>query len=116
MRELWQLMELGGLGVLAILATWQTVVTWNRGTLFERPRAWAQARQGLLGELLLCPLCLSHWIAGFWISWIYLYLYVTRALPLWHLLLWPLCVLAVTRMAVIAHDFLYKTENYEEKE
>ena len=116
MRELRQLMELGVLGVLAILATWQTIVTWRSGTLFERPRAWAQARPGLLSELLLCPLCLTHWIAGFWVSWICLYLHVTRALPIWQLLLWPPCVLAVTRMVVTAHDLLYKTENFERRE
>ena len=107
--------ELCVLGVLAFLGTWQTIVTWRSGTLFEKPRAWTQARQGLLSELLLCSLCLTHWIAGFWVSWVYLYLHVTRALPIWQLLLWPLCVAAVTRMVVTAHDLLYKTENFERR-
>lgn len=48
-----------GLVVLAMLRAW------FMGSIFEYRRSYYQARGGLLGELLSCPLCLSYH-AAFW--------------------------------------------------
>jgi hypothetical protein len=105
------LVELVILAPFAALATWQTVETWAQGSIFERPRAWMQARQGLLSDLLLCAYCLSHWVAAAWA--ILVFVYVSRCTITWELMLLPMYTAAIARMAVAAHDFIHKTRNFE---
>jgi hypothetical protein len=45
------------------LVTWQVVEIWHHSQLFAGRRASLQVRSGLLAELLLCPFCLSVWVA-----------------------------------------------------
>jgi len=95
--------------VLAALATCQAVEVFHHGSLFAPARArafrWSTCDGPrplrLAGELLLCPFCLSHWVAaamvilvglGCLVSWVY-------ALPVW----W----LAVTRGANLCNDLLH---------
>jgi hypothetical protein len=104
------IVELALLAPFAALATWQTVETWAQGSIFERPRAWMQARPGLLSDLLLCEYCLSHWVAAAWT--ILVFVYVSRCTPTWELVLLPMYVAAIARMAVAAHDVVHKTRNF----
>lgn len=98
---------------VAALATLQTVETWAHGSIFERPRAWSEAHQGLLYDLVLCEYCLSHWAAGFWS--LFPFLYVTRLEPTWELVLLPMYVPAVARLAVTIHDRLHGSRNFVKK-
>jgi hypothetical protein len=56
--------------VVAALATWQAVEVWHHGSLFADIRAKAELRAdaagfgGWLARLLLCPFCLSVWVAA----------------------------------------------------
>lgn len=47
--------------LLLVLAGSQVVETWRHGSLFADQRSIWSARGGLLGELLNCMFCLSHW-------------------------------------------------------
>jgi hypothetical protein len=49
--------------IVAALATWQAVEIWRHSILFADQRATWEARGGRLAELLLCPWCLSVWVA-----------------------------------------------------
>lgn len=53
--------------VVAALAAWQAVEVWHHGSIFAswraRVEAWpGEGVRGWLGELLLCPFCLSVWV------------------------------------------------------
>lgn len=49
--------------VVIALATWQAVEIWHHSSLFAGPRARVELWDGKLAELLLCPFCLSVWVA-----------------------------------------------------
>jgi hypothetical protein len=50
--------------VLVTFATFYVLLAWQRGSIFERPRAYLQAREGgFLADWLTCTLCLS-WVAA----------------------------------------------------
>lgn len=48
---------------VAALATWQAVEVWHHGSLFAGPRAALEVKSGFWARLLLCPFCLSVWVA-----------------------------------------------------
>lgn len=50
------------LGV-ASFAAWQGTETLTHGSIFDRPRAYLEARGGFWGDLVGCSFCLSHWVA-----------------------------------------------------
>ena len=104
------------LAPLLALATWQTVETWRHGSLFFKARDFTRkqvltsrfAVVRLVGELLNCPFCLPHWVAG---------LYVGLLLPQlsenfsWFLVgWWWLLSLAVTRLSQVGNDVMKGAE------
>jgi len=51
--------------IVAALATWQIVEIWHHSKLFANPRSVVEMWDNWLGELLVCPFCLSQWVALF---------------------------------------------------
>lgn len=49
---------------VASLAVASTSYTITRAGIFEPVRAWIEAKSGKLGELMRCPYCIGHWLAG----------------------------------------------------
>ena len=49
--------------VISFLAAWALTETARHGTILERPRAWLEARGGLIAEWISCGFCFSHWAA-----------------------------------------------------
>ena len=49
--------------LIMALATWQAVEIWNHGSIFASFRARIELWNDKLGTLLLCPFCLSVWVA-----------------------------------------------------
>lgn len=45
------------------LAVWQAVEVWHHGSIFAGCRQRVECRADWLGSLLLCPWCLSVWVA-----------------------------------------------------
>lgn len=89
--------------ILSGLAGAQLIDTWINGTIFRKLRAiperWQQGRFPMryVGELALCPRCLSHWVS------IPLVALVCAA---WgidpHLLTWPVLWLGSTAVSRLA--------------
>ncbi len=49
--------------LIAALATWQAVEVWHHSLLFAGARASLELEDGFFVQLLLCPFCLSVWVA-----------------------------------------------------
>lgn len=49
--------------IVAALATWQIIEIWHHSLLFSRPRSIVEMWDSKLGELLVCPWCVSPWVA-----------------------------------------------------
>lgn len=88
--------------LVAVLASWQVVETYENGSLFARIRAWADANheRSLVAELLWCMFCFSHhppYLLWIWIFVAWLYRdgvgYWMQIVPLW---------LATTRLVQLA--------------
>lgn len=88
--------------LLCGLATWQIVEIWRHGSIFSRARmraeALAQSNSAfhLLGELLICPFCLSVWVG-----------FITYGL--WCVPFANLIVVgfSISRLANLGNDFAY---------
>ena len=85
---------------VAALANWQAVETYHHGSIFARNRAYWEVRGGLVGELLACPFCLSHW-TGMVIA-VFVFELYPRDTP--GLLLLPVYWLAVVRLSQFFND------------
>lgn len=48
----------------SVMSAWALTEVIHHGTLFERPRAWLEARGGLFDEWINCAFCMSHWTAA----------------------------------------------------
>ena len=88
--------------LFASFANAQFVDTWINGTLFKSarkiPERWQKGRfpMSFIGELVLCPRCLSHWTS---IPWLALLCWSQRIMP--DPILWPamwLATVAGTRL------------------
>lgn len=82
----------------ASLATMQIVETWRHGSIFAGARAEVEARTGFFAELLTCPFCLSHWVAGGAV----VVCLLAQSVHPW--LMFPVWAFAVTRAAQLLHD------------
>lgn len=49
--------------IIAALATWQIIEIWHHSLLFASWRSTVENWTSKLGELLVCPFCLSPWTA-----------------------------------------------------
>jgi hypothetical protein len=88
--------------VIATFANCAVIEAVHHGEIFARVRAWFEAREGFLSELVGCPFCFSYWTS-----------LPLLLLCLWHVLtlyqlpaLIPLA-LAVTRMSNLLNDVLH---------
>jgi hypothetical protein len=94
--------------LVAALATWQLVDIIRHAAIAAPIRLWAQAaadsggRWAFVGKLLLCPYCLSHWVAAAFV--------LALASPLSPVLKLIALTLAVTRLANIGNDLLKNIE------
>jgi hypothetical protein len=106
--------------LIAALATWQIIEIWRHSTLFSSARATVELWPGKLGELLMCPWCLSVYCACFclfvlslptdWtVSWLHPWL---NFIP-WFLWLGTafaklvIGAFAVSRLANLANDYFH---------
>jgi hypothetical protein len=87
--------------IIAALAVWQIVEIWHHSSLFASWRAKVETQQDRwYGELLLCPFCLSLWVA----------VLVTLGLVVldyWHLGSVILGSFAVARLANLGNDLTH---------
>lgn len=89
------------------LATWQAVEIWHQGSIFASVRARLELKTGWLIELLLCPFCLSPWVAC--VLWIWLWLATfTLSVRVEGLVAAPVYALAASRLANLANDLSKK--------
>lgn len=90
--------------VVLFLATNQAVEIWHHSSLFARLRARLEMLDGSVGlgkvwqaliDLLLCPWCLSVWVAlGWYLAW-----------SMYPPVRWLMYALAISKAANIAADF-----------
>jgi hypothetical protein len=89
--------------LIIALANWQAVETFKHGSIFEKPRAWLEARGGFISDLLLCAFCLSHWTG---LLLVVLHLYDINT---------PAYVLSAIRVSQLLHD-LFHSKNRIQKD
>ena len=93
---------------IAVLATWQIIEIWHHSLLFAGARARVELWENKLGELLVCPFCLSPWVAA--LSVIVLLVPAWLQLSGWYILtthiIWY--AFAVSRLANICNDITRK--------
>lgn len=101
---------------LAALATWEIIEIWRHSSLFQNWRARVDIMQlDFVRELLMCPFCLSPWVAGL-ILWT-LKLAELMQPGFWQsMITWPIAAFAVARLANlfndVTHDFC-RTPRYD---
>lgn len=83
--------------VVAALATWQIIEIWHHSSLLAPLRARTEMWTGKLGELLVCPFCLSPWVA-------ILCIVCLRVTEAW-LASWVVYAFAASRLANLGNDF-----------
>ena len=93
---------------IAVLATWQIIEIWHHSLLFAGARARVELWENKLGELLVCPFCLSPWVAALSVivllvpAWLQLSgWYVLTAHIIWY-------AFAVSRLANMCNDITHK--------
>lgn len=86
--------------VLIALAVWQAVEVLRHAEIARRVRVWAWAATAsqwrvarFFGKVLLCPFCLSHWVALLLVC-------------LWCVCSWPVILLAAVRLANVGNDLV----------
>ena len=88
---------------VAALATWQIVEIWNHSPLFASQRAWTEVLEGGIrgwfGSLMMCPWCLSVWVAWFTTAWLFAAAWFDL-----DVVAWPLYGFAVSRLANLGND------------
>lgn len=72
-----------------------TVECIHHALIFERMRAYFEAKDGLLNDIISCPYCLSYHVGWF------LSLFMMTFLPWWS---WIIVWLASTRVAQLIND------------
>lgn len=93
--------------VIMILATNQAVETFHHGSLFAESRAKLEISEGFFAELLLCPFCLSHWVAALTVGWYVVARWLVG--ETWELLaLAPVYALAIARGAQLLNDVAHR--------
>lgn len=88
--------------LIIVLATWQAVEIWHHSSLFATWRARAECHNW---TVLLCPFCLSVWVALVITAW----LTVWSILPdEWHLMRLPFIALSASRVANLCNDVFHR--------
>lgn len=82
---------------VAALATWQIIEIWHHSSLLAPLRARVEMWTNKLGELLVCPFCLSPWVAMLCV--------VCLCVPSMWLASWVVYAFAAARLANLGNDF-----------
>lgn len=85
--------------IVAAFATWQIVEIWHHSSLFASWRARVELWEGFFGELLMCPFCLSIWVAALCV--------ILMNLPWWCGGQLLVAIPAVARLANLGNDLAY---------
>lgn len=97
--------------LISALAVWEIVEIWHHSQLFATRRAYLEARGGWLADMLLCPFCLSVWVAFLVISILGMDVHLTQHVPRWVIdcIQLPIYGFAVARLANLFNDFARNT-------
>lgn len=87
--------------IVAALATWQIIEIWHHSLLLAPLRSKAEMLDNKLGELLVCPFCLSVWVAFICIATLQ---YASSRL-VGEILCLLVYAFAVSRLANLGNDF-----------
>jgi hypothetical protein len=87
--------------IVAALATWQIVEIWHHSLLMAPLRSRTEMWDNKLGELLVCPFCLSVWIGLFCTAGLYCAYLGTPA----QVLSVVIHAFAVSRLANLGNDY-----------
>jgi len=92
---------------IAVLATWQIIEIWHHSLLFAGSRARVELWGNKLGELLVCPFCLSPWVAI--LSTIVLLVPTWLQISGWYVLILRLIwyAFAISRLANVCSDVMH---------
>jgi len=96
--------------LIAALAVWEIVEIWHHSQLFAGRRAWLEAQDNWLADLLLCPFCLSVWVSLIVLLTVGTSVHLEQHWPRWlcDLVLLPVLVFAVARLANLFNDLTRK--------
>ena len=92
--------------VVAALAAWQIIEIWHHSSLFAPLRARTEMWTNKLGQLLVCPFCLSPWVA--------LACVTCLSVPEVWLASWIVYAFAASRLANLGND-IFKQFNLTPK-
>jgi hypothetical protein len=90
--------------ITAALATWQIVEIWHHSLLMAPLRSRTEMWNNKLGELLVCPFCLSVWVGLFCTAGLK-YVYLGTAVQILSVVIQAF---AVSRLANLGNDY-FKT-------
>ena len=90
--------------IVCVLATWQAILIWRKGSLFADYRAILELQANLPAKLLTCSFCLSPWIAFICCLLVMMF----RDFWIFSILQLPVYALAVARASNISHDLFLK--------
>lgn len=86
--------------IVAALATWQIIEIWHHSSLLAPLRSRTEMWTNKLGELLVCPFCLSPWVA--------LACVICLSIPEAWLAGWIVYAFAASRLANLGNDLFKK--------
>jgi hypothetical protein len=96
---------------ISAMAVWEAVEIWHHSSLFSDARARVELWEGKIGELLMCPFCLSVWVALAVVSLVEVSAYTSLYGPRWatYCSSIPIYTLAVARLSNLFNDLTYKS-------
>ena len=83
--------------IVAALASWQIIEIWHHSSLLAPLRSRTEMWPNKVGELFVCPFCLSPWVA--------LICVICLSLPETWLASWGVYAFAASRLANLGNDF-----------
>jgi hypothetical protein len=92
--------------LISALAVWEIVEVWHHSSLFATRRAYLEVRGGWLADMLLCPFCLSVWVAFLVIFILKMDVHLAQHVPRWVIdcIQLPIYGFAVARLANLFND------------
>jgi hypothetical protein len=91
---------------VSALAVWEIVEIWHHSQLFAGRRAWLEAQDNKIADLLLCPFCLSVWVSLIVLLIVGTSVHLEQHAPRWMIdcIRLPIYVFAVARLANLFND------------
>jgi hypothetical protein len=95
---------------VSALAVWEIVEIWHHSHLFAGRRAWLEAQDNRISDLLLCPFCLSVWVSLIVLLIVGTSRYLEQHEPRWVIdcIRLPIYMFAVARLANLFNDLTRK--------